>query len=66
MLLKDYLKEKEITNAKFSKDLGVDEAIVLKWRYASVIPRLNYMQKIYKCTNGLVTPNDFYQLGNNQ
>ena len=66
MLLKDYLKEKEISSAKFSKELGVNEAIVLKWRYASVIPRLNYMQKIYKCTNGLVTPNDFYQLGNNQ
>ena len=66
MLLKDYLKEKEITNAKFSKDLGVNEAIVLKWRYADVIPRLNYIHKIYKHTDGLVTPNDFYQLGNNQ
>tara|TARA_R110001606_G_C14988898_1_gene605489 strand:+ start:52 stop:246 length:195 start_codon:yes stop_codon:yes gene_type:complete len=60
MELREYLKEKEISSAKFSKKIDVLEATVLKWRYANVIPRKNDMHKIYKHTDGLVTPNDFY------
>ena len=47
MELKEYLKEKEISSAKFSKKIDVLEATVLKWRYANVIPRKNDMHKRY-------------------
>ena len=64
MTFNEYLKEKEISSAKFSKKIDVIEATVLKWRYANVIPRKNDMLKIYKHTDGLVTPNDFYDVKN--
>lgn len=60
MKFNDYLKEEQISVARFCKQLNLCEATVSKWKYNDVIPRKEDVLLIYKFTKGKVTPNDFY------
>lgn len=60
MVLNDYLKEEKLSISKFSRRLGLCEATVNAWKHKGTIPTKELMIKVYKETNGKVTPNDFY------
>jgi hypothetical protein len=60
MNLKDFLKEEQLSIARFCKQTGLNEATVTKWKFAGVIPRKPEMLKVYEFTEGKVSPNDFY------
>lgn len=60
MKFNDFLKEEQLSIARFSKQLGLCPATVTKWKYEDVIPRKKDMLKIYEFTKGKVSPNDFY------
>jgi len=60
MTFNDFLKEEQISIARFARKLEICESTVTKWKYNNVIPRREDMLKIYEYTNGKVCPNDFY------
>ena len=62
MKLRKYIKSNNLTLESFSFKSGCSYTTLLKWVYGSRIPSKNYMQIIYKKTNGEVAPNDFYDL----
>jgi hypothetical protein len=60
MTFNEFLKKERWTVSKISKELELNNATVSKWKYEGVIPRKPDMIKIYRFTEGKVTPNDFY------
>ena len=60
MTFNEFLVKEGWSVARFSKELGANEATVTKWKYDGVIPRKEEVLKIYKFTEGKVQPNDFY------
>lgn len=62
MKLRKYIKSNNLTLESFSVKSSFSYTALLKWVYGSRIPSKKYMQIIYKKTNGEVTPNDFYDL----
>ena len=60
MILKTYLKQNNITVAKFSRDLDVTPQAVFYWMSGDRMPDKESMKKIVEQTNGEVMPNDFY------
>ena len=61
MTLNDYLKEKQLSDTAFAKEIGVPYAIyVSRYRKGQIIPRPAIMKAIYKATNKQVLPNSFY------
>ena len=63
MKFNEFLKEEQLSIARFSKQTGLNEATVTKWKYNGVIPRKPEMLVVYKFTQGRVQPNDFYGIG---
>tara|TARA_Y100000356_G_C11059658_1_gene183159 strand:+ start:202 stop:408 length:207 start_codon:yes stop_codon:yes gene_type:complete len=62
MKLKDYLVEHDISTPKFAKKTGVKLTTMNSYRYDVSIPNKKNMIKIYKASNKMVKPNDFYEL----
>ena len=60
MKFNDFLKEEQLSIARFCKQTGLNEATVTKWKYNDVIPRKPEMMKVYEFSEGRVTPNDFF------
>ena len=60
MTFNDFLKEEQLSIARFARKLDICESTVTKWKYNDVIPRKEEMLKIYEFTDGKVSPNDFY------
>jgi len=60
MTFNDFLKEEQLSIARFARKLDICESTVTKWKYNDVIPRKEEMLKIYEFTNKRVSPNDFY------
>ncbi|HAI38142.1 MAG TPA: hypothetical protein DCM40_08475 [Maribacter sp.] len=60
MNFNEYLVAYRWSVKRFSKETGVNEATVTKWKYQGAIPRKKEMLLIYNFTKGEVTPNDFY------
>ena len=60
MRLKDYLKFKKISNIEFAKNLGISHISLSRYISGERFPEKKNLLKIYKTTDGLVTPNDFY------
>lgn len=58
--LKQYLKEKNITQREFSEIIGVNSMTLWHYLHGSRVPRLKIMKKIIELTNGYVTANDFF------
>ena len=63
MKLKEWLNKEEKTVADMSRDIGITHSVVLRWTTNERIPSLDNMQKIVAYTNGEVTANDFYNVG---
>lgn len=64
MKLQEYLKHKKKKIADMSRDFGVTHCVVRVWVTGERIPSLENMQKIFEYTNGAVTPNDFFNIAN--
>ena len=68
MLLKEYLKENNLTHNDFIEKCAdecgvlVSQGAVAKWCSGARVPRRTEAHIIYKVTNGKVMPNDFYNL----
>jgi predicted transcriptional regulator len=62
MKLKQFLKNKKITIEKFSVVADIPYTTICKYVHGKRKPSEAYMNKIYRITNGNVSPNDFYNL----
>ena len=61
MTLNDYLKEKQLSDTAFAKEIGVPYAIYeSRYKKCDILPRPDIMEAIYKATNKKVLPNSFY------
>lgn len=59
MLLREYLKENEISVDEFAAAIDCSRGAVLKWQSGERYPRVPQLLAISKETNGEVTANDF-------
>lgn len=64
MTLLDWLRENSVTLTEFAHQAQISR-VQYVWKYVkgTAIPSAPNMMKIFKATNGSVTPNDFYGLG---
>ena len=66
MKLKQYLKKEKHTQMSFIEHIEIATGVRIpqgtfaKWITGSRIPRINEMRMLYKITEGVVQPNDFY------
>jgi len=60
MKLKEYIKSSGLTYAAFANKVGTNKMNVSRWARGVVNPTGDFYHKIYKVTDGLVTPNDFH------
>jgi len=58
MKLDDYLRSKRVTNDDFAVVLGYDRSTVSRLRRRLLEPSAEMARRIYRATDGLVTPND--------
>jgi transcriptional regulator with XRE-family HTH domain len=68
MTLKEWLKENEMNDRQFAKQVGVHTSTVNLWRNGNRMPTPHWMQKIMKVTGEDVTYMDFlsgYRKGGN-
>ena len=66
MTLADYIKHEQITVAEFARILGMEHRQTLHRYVAGRVPPKDVMEKIVAVTGGLVQPNDFFGLTDNQ
>lgn len=64
MKLREYLKKNSKKPADLAKEFGIVHCMVRRWCNGEARPTLKYMQKIFEYTNGAVTPNDFFNIAN--
>lgn len=62
MTLKDYLARDGNTATKLAELTEVSVSTITRAAEGDTMPSRDLMGKIFKATNGLVTPNDFYGL----
>lgn len=60
MKLSDFLKENDMSAAKFGELVGASRQKVFRWLSGN-IPRREHMNRIGEATGGQVQPNDFYR-----
>lgn len=58
MQLNDFLKNHEITMARFAAMVGTTPATISRVADGSVVPRRALILRIHRATGGLVTAND--------
>lgn len=51
MTFREVLKQKEITQVKLAKELGVTQALISKWVNGELTPRTKMLPKISKILN---------------
>ena len=66
MQLSSYLEQNNLRPADLARELDVVHCVARRWVVGEVIPSKEYMQKIFAYTNGAVTPNDFYNINDNE
>ena len=59
MLLKEYLKIKDLTQVEFAALVGVSKHLVNKMVHGKRTPSFRLSKRIFKVTQGKVTPDDF-------
>lgn len=64
MILKNYLKENNITQKRFGELIGKDKVYVHRLVKRGAVPSKEDMPIVCAATNGDVQPNDFYDLPN--
>jgi hypothetical protein len=62
MLLDDYAKERELSDAEIGAELDCTAECVRLWRKRRRIPRPEAMARITAWSDGAVTANDFFGL----
>lgn len=62
MKLEKFMRDNGLTDKKVGKALKVAKMTVYRYRKGMIRPSNKVLEKIYKFTEGLVTPNDFYEL----
>lgn len=62
MKLDDYLSRNAIPGKTFAQTIGTTPVNVSRYRNGKLKPPEDIMRRIFAATNGLVTPNDFYDL----
>ncbi len=62
MKLATYLATNAVTQKDFAEQIGEKQPIINLYCRRKRIPRPDVMLKIFKATNGAVTPNDFYDI----
>lgn len=65
MKLADFISDLKISPEKFVEQhlADVSAGAFRKWLSGERIPRKEQMEKIFEITGGRVTPNDFYEIG---
>lgn len=66
MKLQEYLDKENKKVADLARDLELPHPVVLRWAKGERVPRQDNMQKIFAYTNGEVSPNDFYNINDNE
>jgi transcriptional regulator with XRE-family HTH domain len=61
MLLKHYLKAKDLTYTAFAKRVDVSRVTVMKWSEGRIMPRPVNVHAVYEATQGQVALNDHYR-----
>lgn len=64
MKLQEYLDRNNKKVSDLAGDLNLRHTVVLRWVRGKRYPRPESMQKIFEYTNGAVTPNDFFNIAN--
>lgn len=64
MKLQEYLDRNNKKVGDLAGDLNLRHTVVLRWVRGKRYPRPESMQKIFEYTNGAVTPNDFFNIAN--
>lgn len=59
MKLAEYLSSHKIRRSAFAAEIGVSPTIVTQWCSGVAWPSGDTAERIYRATNGAVTPNDF-------
>ena len=62
MKLKSYIIAHEISLSEMARQLQTSPQNVHFWAEGLRIPREDFMRRIFRLTDGLVQPNDFYDL----
>lgn len=62
MKLEKYLATNAVTQKEFAEQIGEKPVVITRYCNGQRIPRAEIMVKIFKATNGAVTPNDFYDI----
>lgn len=62
MKLATYLSERSISDAAFAAKIGVDRSSVTRMRAKGQVPSPATIRVIAEQTDGLVTPNDFFDV----
>lgn len=66
MKLQKFLIQHHIGVSDMSRQLNIPQSTCSMWVNEQRIPSLDNMQKIFAYTNGMVTPNDFYNIADNE
>ena len=61
--LKKYLKEHGIKYTDFATHVGLDASVISRLNCGKYKPGPKVVRRIFEATNGKVTPNDLYGLG---
>ncbi len=61
MLMTDFLKEADKSDAKAADELGYTPECVRLWRTGKRMPRPDAMARIERWSNGKITAADFYR-----
>lgn len=66
MKLQEFLQKKNKRPADMARDLKLKHSVVLRWVKGLRVPTPENMQKIFAYTNGAVTPNDFFNINEDE
>lgn len=62
MKLQNFLLKRHIGVSDMARQLNIPQSTCSMWVNEQRIPSLDNMQKIFAYTDGMVTPNDFYNI----
>lgn len=66
MQLKEYLLRNKIGVSEMAEKTGFSQSACSMWAANQRIPSKENMQKIFAYTNGAVTPNDFFNINEDE
>ena len=63
MKLSDFKKQQGLSYEQLTTLIGdCSESAVIKWERGERVPQKDQMERIFRATNGAVTPNDFFDI----